>query len=244
MLRRPGKLLSILRSRPYRMALFRHRVAAAVEHERVLRTLDFRSVIDVGANRGQFSLVARRCYPEAAIVAFEPLPGPARCFRRVFAGDPGVHLHQYAVGPHGAVSPMHVSGKDDASSLLPIAPLMSGLFPGTAETGTTMVRVGRLADLIRAGELRPPALLKLDIQGYELEALRGCEELLDSFSHVYSECSFVELYRGQVLADELIAWLRRREFILSGVYSVVYDVRGRAVEADLLFRKAAIDTDE
>lgn len=241
MLRKPAKLLSILRSRPYRLALLCHGVAAGVEHERVLRGLDVRSVVDVGANRGQFSLVARRCLPAATIVAFEPLPGPAERFRQVFAGDPRVRLHEVALGPQGAVSSMHVSGKDDASSLLPITPLMSSLFPGTAEAGTTIVRVGRLADLVRADELKSPALLKLDVQGYELEALRGCEEVLDSFSHVYAECSFVELYRGQVLADDLIAWLRGREFRLSGVYGVVYDACGRALEADLLFRKVALD---
>ena len=137
---------------------------------------------------------------------------------------------------------MHVSGKDDASSLLPITPLMSSLFPGTAEAGTAMVGVGRLADFVCADELKPPALLKLDVQGYELEVLKGCDDLLGSFSSVYAECSFVELYRGQVLADDLIAWLRGRDFRLSGVYGVVYDVRGRAVEADLLFRKTTLGT--
>lgn len=111
----------------------------------------------------------------------------------------------------------------------------------TGESGTIMVGVGRLADFVCAGELRPPALLKLDVQGYELEALKGCEDLLASFSYVYAEGSFVELYRGQVLADELIAWLRRREFRLSGVYGVVYDGQGRAVQADMLFRKVAFD---
>jgi FkbM family methyltransferase len=242
MLRKSAKLLSILRSRPYRLALLRHNVAAGVEHERVLKGLDFRSVVDVGANRGQFSLVARRCLPAATIVAFEPLPGPAERFRHVFAGDPRVRLHEIALGQQGALSCMHVSGKDDASSLLPITPLMSSLFPGTAQAGTIMVRVGRLADYVSAGELASPALLKLDVQGYELEALRGCEELLDSFSHVYAECSFVELYRGQVLADDLIVWLRGHTFRLSGVYGVVYDRWGRAVEADLLFRKAVVGT--
>lgn len=236
------KLLSILLSRPYRSAFFRHNVAAGAEHDRVLTGLDCRCVVDVGANRGQFSLAARRCCPEANIIAFEPLPGPAGRFRQVFAGDPRVTLHQYAIGPQEAVSTMHLSSKDDVSSLLPINPLMGSLFPGAAEVGTTTVRVGRLVDFVRAGELRAPALLKLDVEGYELEALRGCEELLDSFSHVYAECSFVELFRGQVLADDLIAWLGRRAFRLSDVNAVVFDAQRRAVQANMLFRKAAPGT--
>lgn len=205
--------------------------------------LDCRSVVDVGANRGQFSLVARQCFPVATIVAFEPLAGPAARFRRVLAGEPRVSLHQYALGPEEGVSTMHVSSRDDSSSLLPITPRQRSIFPGTGESGTTMVRVGRLADFVSASELKPPALLKLDVQGYELEALRGCEELLDSFSYVYAECSFVELYQGQALADDLIAWLRRREHRLRGVYGVVYDGQGRAVQADMLFARAVLDTE-
>jgi hypothetical protein len=135
---------------------------------------------------------------------------------------------------------MHVSCRDDSSSLLPITSRQTSIFPGTGESRTTTANVGRLSDFVQAGELRPPALLKLDVQGYELEALKGCDDLLNRFSYVYAEGSFVELYRGQVLADDLIAWLRRRGFKLSGVYSVVLDGQGRAVQADMLFRNGAL----
>lgn len=80
-----------------------------------------------------------------------------------------------------------------------------------------------------------PAFLKLDVQGFELEALRGCEDLLGHFSNVYAECSFVELYSGQALAHEIISWLRERGFSLSGVYNMGYDRNGRAVQGDFLF---------
>ena len=48
------------------------------------------------------------------------------------------------------------------------------------------------------------------MQGFELTALQGCEELLDRFDWVFVECSFIEPYEGQALADEVIAWLRER----------------------------------
>lgn len=244
MLRKVAKLVTILRSRPYRSALLHHSVVAGVERARVLKQLDFRSVVDIGANRGQFALVARRFFPEATIVSFEPLPGPAARFRQLFEGDSRVSLHQCALGPQEAVATMHVSAKDDSSSLLPITSHQRSIFRGTDETGTMEVRVGRLADFVHAGEVTSPALLKLDVQGYELEVLKGCEDLLERFSYVYAEGSFVELYSGQVLADQLIAWLRLREFRLAGVYGVVFDGQGRAVQADMLFRRCAEATVE
>ena len=73
------------------------------------------------------------------------------------------------------------------------------------------------------------------MQGFELAALRGCKDMLDRFAYIYVECSFVELYAGRALADEVIAWLRERGFHLNGIYNMTYDLLGRAVQADFLF---------
>jgi len=50
----------------------------------------------------------------------------------------------------------------------------------------------------------------------------------------------MQLYAGQALADEVIAWLRERNFKLCGVYNMAYDKSGKAVQADFLFQKRAI----
>lgn len=214
-------------------------VAAAVEHTSVLRNLgNVRTVADIGANSGQFALVAKECFPNARLFAFEPLSDPVGKFERVFAGDPQVVLHKAAIGPQAGEANIYVSRRDDSSSLLPITALQDRLFPGTAEEGTKLVRVGRLEDFLSEDDIEPPALLKLDVQGFELQALQGCEDLLHRFAWVYVECSFYELYAGQAYADTVIAWLREREFQLAGVYNMSRDVVGRAIQGDFLFRRS------
>ncbi len=210
-------------------------IAAAVEHEVVFRQIDCRTVVDVGANRGQFALVARQCFPRAAILSFEPLPGPVEQFRRVFAGDAKVTLQETAIGPNNGTEIMHVSRKDDSSSLLPITALQERMFPGTAEVGRQSVEIGPLSKFVSPKDIAPPALLKLDVQGYELEALKGCEDLLDRFAYVYVECSFVELYRGQAYADQVIIFLQNQGFRLTGVYNLSYDDKGQAIQGDFFF---------
>ena len=111
------------------------------------------------------------------------------------------------------------------------------LFPGTGEIRTETIKVGRLADFVSAGDIKTPAMLKLDVQGFELEALAGCDGLMERFSHIYAECSFVELYSGQALADDVILWLRERNFCLRGVYNVFYDKKGQAIQGDFLFKR-------
>ena len=230
------KLAGIFPVEGWRTALRRHRVAAGVEHARILRNLEpIRTVVDIGANRGQFALVARHCFPEARIVSFEPLAGPAGIYRAVFGDDERTTLVEAAVGPQAGAAEIHLSERDDSSSLLPITERQDELFPGTAESGTASIRVVRLADVLAAQEIAAPALLKLDVQGFELQALEGSEDVLPRFDWVYVECSFVELYAGQALADQVIAWLRERGFRLVGVFNMTYDGADRAIQADFLF---------
>ena len=230
------KLARILRVKSWRRALLTQRVAAAVEHVSVLRGMpDVRTVVDVGANRGQFALVARHCFDQSQIISIEPLAQPAAIWRAVFADDARASLVDAALGPAEGDAVIHVSGRDDSSSLLPITAAQNSLFPGTAQVDTGTVRVTRLASLLQAEAIRTPALLKIDVQGFELQALAGCEDLLDRFDWVYVECSFIELYSGQAFADEVIAWLRERGFVVRGVHNMTYDASGRAVQADFLF---------
>ena len=216
-------------------ALIRQGVAPGLEHVMLLHRLQPSVVVDVGSNRGQFALAVRHCCPDARIHSFEPLPAPGKVFRRVFAGDFKVSLHEAAIGPHAGTADIHVSRRDDSSSLLPIGEEQNCLFPGTSESSIENIHVGRLHDFIDIEDIVAPALLKLDVQGYELSALQGCEDLLERFAWVYVECSFVELYVGQALADEVIAWLRERGLYLIGVYNMMYDTQGRAIQADFLF---------
>lgn len=234
-LNRLDKLCQAILSRRMFHALFRHGVLAGAEHRHIL-LCDLRTVVDIGANRGQFALAAREWAPNARVISFEPLPGPASVFRSVFSGDDKVFLQQAAIGPEPKKQKMHISAKDDSSSLLPISSVQIAKFPGTGEVATIEVLVGQLEEFIKADELQSPSILKLDVQGYEFEALIGCESMLPYFNMVYCECSFVELYSGQKLAWEVVDWLADKGFRLSGIFNTSYDSNGQTIQADFLFR--------
>ncbi|MGH9653684.1 MAG: FkbM family methyltransferase [Bryobacteraceae bacterium] len=213
-----------------------------MEHTVALQDLRCRTVVDIGANRGQFSLLARELFPCAHIFGFEPLAGPARVYERVFAGDSLVKLHLGDIGSKAEERTMHVSARDDSSSLLPIGDEQARVFPGTHEVKTLAVQVVPLGSVLGETAMERPALLKLDVQGFELEALRGCERLLARFDHIYCECSFMEMHKGQSLADEVIAWLHERGFRLAGAYNMAYDAGGKSVQADFLFQRDGSDS--
>jgi len=240
LLRKVRKAISLAQRSLYRNAL-RAGVGAAIEHERLLNSLDCKTIVDIGANRGQFALVVRHNFPDANIISFEPLSKPASVFRRVFSSDNAVVLHTAAVGPKSEQCAMHVSARDDSSSLLPISSLQEEIFPGTGEIETLDVRVAPLDAFVDKNDILAPAMLKLDVQGFELDALRGCESLLSRFEWVYCECSFVELYSGQKLAADVIDWLSSKGFRIKGMYNPAYDRAGQAIQADFLFQRVGVE---
>lgn len=225
----------------YRRALFKG-VGAAIEHEPMLATLvqcGVRTVLDVGANVGQFTLVARRTFPEARVIAFEPLTAECDRFLAIHAADSKVKLVRAALGPERTELAMHVAGARDSSSLLPITATQAQLFPGTAETHRESVQVLPLLEAVSEGELAGPLLLKIDVQGFELQVLEACALVLNRVEFIYVECSFVELYAGQAMAGEVVAWLQKRGFALQGIGSLTHGPSGVGVQADFLFRRWA-----
>ncbi|MHA1565835.1 MAG: FkbM family methyltransferase [Alphaproteobacteria bacterium] len=234
-LRQAVKLARLLPIPLYRTGL-RAGVGATIEHRPVLAHLPITNAVDIGANKGQFSLFIAQSFPTARVTAFEPLPGPAATYRKLFAANPRVTLHQAAIGPTPGEHKIYVSQRDDSSSLLPITERQQTLFPGTGLKETTTVHIAPLRDFLTPAALTGPSLLKLDVQGFELAALQGCASLLSHFAYVYVECSFVELYAGQALAGDIIAFCAGHGLTLAGIYNPSYDRDGRAVQADLFFR--------
>lgn len=228
------KLLNILFDRSFCSALFKG-TAAGTEHLRMLNDLDCNHVIDIGANKGQFALISRKSFSKARIDSFEPLSEAADIFEKVFKNDSNTFLHRVAIGKKEESHTIHVSNKDDSSSLLPIGKNQISLFPGTQELEQRSIKVRLLETIIARNDVQQPAMLKIDVQGYELEALYGCKSLFDKINYIYCECSFLELYEGQALTHEIIDFLSDNGFKLSGIYHVHYDELGVAIQADFLF---------
>lgn len=232
---RGRKLLRVLSVVEYRRGL-RHGTAASIEHEGVPFNADVALVIDVGANRGQFSLLARHRWPTAEILAFEPHPTAADKLRRVMAHDRLTTIHQVALWDSESTVTLRLSNEDDSSSLLPIGDTYIHTWPNTFEVGRADVAACRLDSFSRP-ELPRPALLKIDVQGAELAVLRGAVSTLPQIDIVFIECSFAELYDGQALAGTIVSLLESHGLMLRGTYSAAYRSDGVCLQADLLFTR-------
>ena len=230
------KGLLLLFTPQYRRGL-RYGVGAAIEHAALVRSLPLKTLLDVGANVGQFSLLVRKEHPDARIIACEPLKTPAKSYRKLFEKDDNTTLYQVALGPKHEQFNMHVSKRHDSSSLLEISSLQTDQFPGTEEIGQEVVSVVPMSDVINQHDIESPALLKTDVHGFELEVLKSAGDMLSLFQCIYVEVYFKPLYMGQALAHEVVAYLHDKGFVLKGFFNPSYDCTGYAVQADFLFER-------
>ncbi|MEM7568866.1 MAG: FkbM family methyltransferase [Pseudomonadota bacterium] len=231
------KLLTILRYADMRRALFKHQVAAATEHLGALAMMKPAALVDVGANKGQFSLACAALFPDVTIHAFEPLPQAASRFDAVFAGRQNVHLHRHAIGTVAGQTTFHVADREDSSSLLEPQKAQREAY-GVSSAGQMQVEVKPLADALDVSLLPSPRALKLDVQGAELDALQSAGSLSD-FDFIYAELSFIELYSNQPLSEDVYAYLRAQGFALRGVFNLSETKAFGPTQVDALFVKAA-----
>jgi FkbM family methyltransferase len=195
-------------------------------------------VLDGGANRGQWARDVRAAGFAGPLVSFEPLAAAYAALAAAAARDPRWDAVQVALDERAGEAEIHVAGNEVSSSLLEMEPLHERAAPASGYVGTERIRVARLDELELPAGRR--ALLKLDVQGAELRALRGAAGLLDRIALIEAELSFAPLYAGGPLAPELLAELDRRGFALAGISSTVLDeTSGRMLQADALFARRA-----
>lgn len=170
-------------------------------------------VVEAGAHRGIVTVQLADLWPEGEIHAFEPIPELYDDLRRRTAGRPNVKTYPMALGPDEKVQSMWVGGGgDDASSSLLPPKAHLDVYPDISFERTVPVDVTTLAGWAEREKIDRLDGLWLDMQGYELAALKGAGGLLATTSALVLEISAVELYEGCPLWPEVRTWLEGAGF--------------------------------
>jgi FkbM family methyltransferase len=238
LLARTAKFARLVTTPKFWKPAFNTRTAAAVEHLEALELIQPQTVIDVGANKGQFSLAARHIAPSAHIIAFEPLEAAADIFELNFFKDPLTRLIRLALASKEGLLPFHVANRGDSSSLL--APGLGSAAAYDVQADAIVdIPVKRLDQVLDVADLKGSTLLKIDVQGTEPDVVLGAGALLHRIDFIYLEASFVELYEQQMLAGDLVDTLSRLGFAWRGVFNRSFTHAFGPTQADLLFERRA-----
>jgi len=203
--------------------------------------LGVKTVLDVGANVGRFAITARKLFPGAHIYAFEPLPDCLAQAKVVMQGDHHFTPLNIALGAEAGEATFYRNAALPSSSFLKVTRTHTTAFPGTGETSEVRVRVDSLDHIARTLHLETPMLVKIDVQGFEDQVLRGGEATIRRASVLLVETSFETLYEGQALFDGIHAVLKDWGFEFKGNLDQAHAPDdGRVLQADSLFVRCGL----
>lgn len=200
------------------------------------------TLLDVGANIGQYGAAVRASRYRGRILSCEPLPDAYAHLARRASADGNWTTVQTAVGDHVGMIEINVAANSYSSSVLPMTDAHLDAAPGSHRVGVEKVPITTVAALLTEQRIDPAtAMLKIDTQGYESFVLDGAGSMLADFALVQLEMSFVPLYEGQQLFDDLLDRLRDSGFEIYALEGGFGDARtGRMLQCDVLFANSRL----
>lgn len=204
-----------------------------------LRSSGINTVIDVGANTGQFAKKIIKFFPNASIYCFEPLPSAFKDLSHWASSYGGkIFPIMLAIGSESRDVNMFIHEEHNtSSSILATTPLNESLYPFTVRQRKIVVKQMTLdqALLNVKDELKSEILIKIDVQGYEHHVISGAGQILSIAKACIVEICLDQLYEGQAKFDELFELLKQYGYRYAGNLDQAYADDGHCVFLDALF---------
>jgi FkbM family methyltransferase len=223
-----NKIVNNKKSNPYKDA------------SRVL-DIDAPTVVDAGAYQGEMTEKFLDLFDDSRIYAIEPLPEHLDILNERFKNNPNVEIFDVALGSENGDIEIQVNPKSNTSSVFKTTSKLQQNREEESDyvaTDSISVQQVRLDSIISSCDI-----MKLDLQGYELEALKGADGLLEQCNAIITEVSFVPYYKSQPLFEELHQYLVDRDFRLYNLYCSS-DPSGQITHGDALFLDISVYENE
>lgn len=234
------QLRTLLWKSGYDITRFKPASHPIARRQRFLKIYQIDTVLDVGANTGQFAFELRHDMGyKNKILSFEPLSTAFSILQKNANGDDAWEVFNHALGDLELTTEINVAANSESSSLLPMLPSHLKSAPQSQYIGKEQISVKTLDQIF-------PALcqdarniyLKLDTQGFEKNVLLGAASSLGRIDTVQMELSLVPLYNNQMLFSEMHAFMIERGYTLIAVEDGFSDPNsGQVLQADGIFHR-------
>ncbi len=204
-----------------------------------IRNLNIRTVLDVGANTGQFADEIHTILPDAAIYSFEPLRDCYDLLVEKMSHVPKFRAFDFALGSEASEVEIHRSEFRPSSSILRMGELHKRVFPFTSKDALEKIAVKRLDDVTRELDLTENILIKIDVQGFEDRVIAGGLKTIQMAKLLIVETSFQSLYDDQPLFDTIYETLKGMGLAYHGNFTQLLNpIDGSVLQADGIFIKS------
>jgi FkbM family methyltransferase len=172
-----------------------------------------RYVVDLGANEGQWANAFLDLISPEKLIMIEPNPAAFAALQKKFGGRSNIELHNVAVGEANGMTTLRVTRDSTGASVLPPRDEMRELVGGNWAVESEVECPMRTLDTLVA-TLPEISLLKIDVQGYEKEALAGAAQTLAKTKFLLIELNYMPQYEGG-------SWFGEIHELLTGTYGFV-----------------------
>ena len=206
-----------------------------------LKGMNIRTVLDIGANTGQFASQFHRLLPDARLYSFEPLEDCYNALLKRMGRVSKFQAFNFALGDKNGQAQICRNDYTPSSSLLSMDELHKRAFPFTEHATTQEIEIRRLDDILDELDIVENVLVKIDVQGTEDKVIMGGEQLLSRASVLIVETSFKPLYKDQPLFDGIYDLLRERGFEYAGSEHTIRNPNdGSILQCDSVFCKSGL----
>jgi len=208
----------------------------AFEKQAALLSSPAKIIFDVGANFGDTVLQYHNLFPGAAIYAFEPFPSTYEAMVQKTKHIDKLHPNLCALSDHAGKSVFYVNKNVDTNSLLPSQNMGLSSDAQVQQQGIIDVKLVTIDSFCLENNIGEIDILKLDIQGGELDALKGAARLLGQkkIKLIYAESYFRPQYVNQPLLYDIAKYLQQYNYQLQDIYNPIYG-KGNIVWCDVIF---------
>lgn len=193
-------------------------------------------IFDCGANIGFVSYQFFKKFTQTKIHSFEPHVEVYDQMVKTLEKESNNFIFNNAgIGDTSGSLTFYKNKKSVTSSFLePNDFHLSNMAGNYQKIDVPIVSIGEYCSKNNVDEI---AILKLDIEGFELKALQGCENLLDNqkIDFVYAEVNFVPTYKDQPLLEDIIVFMRKKNYYPYNFYGVNENIRRQVSVTNILF---------
>lgn len=199
-------------------------------------------VFDIGANRGQYARRLLRSGYRNKLISFEPIAKAFQALKHNANKFNNWEAYHLGVGSQSGNLAINVSENVYSSSVLEVTETSIGAAPDSKIMREERISMTTLNEFFKSHQINSQKIyLKLDVQGFELEVLKGASEVLSQVIAIQVELSTTPLYKGSPLYLDVITYLKNLNFDL---FSVLPEFRnpnsGRLLQFDGIFVRSEI----
>lgn len=181
------------------------------------------SVLDIGANVGQSVRRIAHTFTKATIHAFEPDPAAFEQLQAVGSISPRIYTWQLAVGARSGHADLNIMGDSQMNSVLPPTQLGQDYFPGDIlPQRTVRVPMVSIDDWAARHNIDHVDFIKIDVQGIELDVLRGAQRLIRNGGVLAIKCEAQILpeYQGASTLFDIVPFMNSLGFQFHQIHDV------------------------